>query len=102
VVCQEVCPYGAISLEQAQGAKVPVPIIKAHRCFGCGYCEYHCPVFIPAITVQPLSALRLTHGQYKAEAALLGLDLMPVAERPLVPEAPEAFPAGGLPPGFTE
>jgi len=102
VVCQEVCPYGAISLEQAPGANVPVPIVKAQRCFGCGYCEYHCPVFLPAITAQPLNALRLAHGQYKAEAKLLGLDLMPVAERPPMPEAPEAIPAGDLPPGFTE
>ncbi|MDR2891781.1 MAG: 4Fe-4S dicluster domain-containing protein [Deltaproteobacteria bacterium] len=71
VVCQEVCPYGSIKLVQRDtlpGANtgqrdsvetVPVPVVDPSRCFGCGYCENHCPVRLPAIVVQPLGALRL-------------------------------------------
>jgi formate hydrogenlyase subunit 6/NADH:ubiquinone oxidoreductase subunit I len=102
MVCQEVCPYGAIVPVQKEGAAVPSPIVRAQRCVGCGYCEYHCPVFIPAITVQPLNALRLTRRQYRAAATAAGLDLMPVATRQFTSEAHETIPEGSLPPGFTE
>ena len=102
VVCQEVCPYGAVSLEQKDGSRVPAPVVNAARCFGCGYCEHHCPVRIPAITVQPLNALRLRTAGYRDAARAAGLDLVPVALRPATLPAPQDIPEGQLPPGFTE
>jgi len=98
VVCQEVCPYGAIESVRAAGAPVPVPRVKAARCFGCGYCERHCPVRVPAITVLPLNALRLARGSYMEAGRAAGLDLDPKRNH-------EPEPAGlenGLPPGFSE
>jgi MauM/NapG family ferredoxin protein len=110
VVCQEVCPYGSIRLEQPPGrlgaapSGVPAPVVNPVKCFGCGYCEHHCPVRIPAIVVYPLNALRFTGTNYRQRAQQAGLELNPVSgDAP-----PEDFPgppdnsAGGLPPGFTE
>jgi MauM/NapG family ferredoxin protein len=59
VVCQEVCPYGTVTPVQQSGARVPTPMVDAARCYGCGYCERHCPVRISAIVIQPLNALHL-------------------------------------------
>lgn len=101
VVCEEVCPYGAIKCEQKAGAKVPVPVVKAEKCFGCGYCEQHCPVRVPAIIVLPLNALRLTDGEYSAAARNAGLSLIPASKSPYE-EYTHELPAGGLPPGFSE
>ncbi|MDR1124824.1 MAG: 4Fe-4S dicluster domain-containing protein [Deltaproteobacteria bacterium] len=102
VVCQEVCPYGAVKLVQASGQGVPVPVVAAERCFGCGYCEKHCPVQAPAIAVYPAGALRLERPDYEMAARAAGLDLVPVSERR--PDAPDYddFGGGGLPPGFTD
>ena len=102
MVCQEVCPYGAIVPVQNEGARVSAPVVMARRCIGCGFCEYHCPVFMPAITVQPLGALRRADGQYKAAAQRARLDLMPVSRRTLAPEEYEVVPEGSLPPGFAD
>jgi len=96
VVCQEVCPYGSISLVQEPGLTVPAPVVQAARCFGCGYCEYHCPVSPSAIGVEPAGALRLNHDEYKKTALAQGLDLDPETR------ALEEIPAGQLPPGFLE
>ncbi len=101
VVCEEVCPYGAIASVQTPGAKVPVPVVKAASCYGCGYCEQFCPVRVSAIVVQPLNALRLSGGNYRETAQSIGLDLKPSDK-----SKGEAYPGspseGGLPPGFTE
>ena len=97
VVCQEVCPYGSIELVAEAGRTVPVPIVTAARCYGCGYCEYHCPVTPTAIVVTSAGALRLDHGDYPEEARARGLDLDP-AERAIDDE----IPADQLPPGFLE
>ena len=102
VVCQEVCPYGAVILEQKNGSRIPVPVVNAARCFGCGYCEHHCPVRIPAITVQPLNALRLDNTRYRDAARAAGLYLVPVSLRPAAVPEPLDVPEGQLPPGFTE
>jgi len=99
VVCQEVCPYGAIELVRTPGAIAPVPRVAAAKCFGCGYCELHCPVRVSAITVQPLNALRLAPGSSHIQAGLTaGLDLDPQKTS----EPPPANLEGALPPGFTE
>ena len=102
MVCQEVCPYGAIFPVQNEGATFPAPVIRAQRCVGCGYCEYHCPTFVPAITIQPLGALRRADGQYRAAARAAGLDLMLASDRQLTPEDHKIIPEGSLPPGFAE
>ncbi|MDR2945586.1 MAG: 4Fe-4S dicluster domain-containing protein [Candidatus Adiutrix sp.] len=95
VVCQEVCPYGAVDLVREDGLEVPVPQVNAARCYGCGYCEYHCPVAAPAIVVTAQGALRLNGGDTIREAQALGLDLDP--DRP---RTEEALPDDELPPGF--
>lgn len=96
VVCQEVCPYGSIDLAAVSGLTAPVPRIQAARCFGCGYCEHHCPTDSPAIVVRSESALRLNHGDYQKTAKALGLDLDPAAR------ALEEIPDDQLPPGFLD
>ena len=94
VVCQEVCPYGAI--ESVLSAQVPAPRVKAAKCFGCGYCEHYCPVRVSAITVLPLNALRLARGSYIEAGRAAGLDL----DRSHDPQPPNL--ENGLPPGFSE
>ena len=100
MVCQEVCPYGAIALVQNPGAIAPVPLVVEARCFGCGYCELHCPTAIPAITIQPSGALRLARGSYILAGRAAGLLLDPGAGH-YAPGGSEE-PDFGLPPGFTE
>lgn len=99
MVCQEVCPYGAIELVTREGAMAPVPVVLPQRCFGCGYCENHCPVQVPAVVVEAFQALRLSGGDYTAEGKAQGLSLDP--EKNIRPPALNLGP-GGLPPGFTE
>lgn len=102
VVCEEVCPYGAIKCERQAGASVSVPVVAAERCFGCGYCEQHCPVRVPAIVVRPLNALRLPGTEYKTTALGIGLSLVPGLKEPPAEQYPEAIPQDGLPPGFSD
>ena len=101
VVCEEVCPYGAIKCERQGSSSVPVPVVKAERCFGCGYCEQHCPVRVPAIVVQPLNALRLHGEEYEKAARAMGMTLVPGAQESKE-DVLETLPPDGLPPGFTE
>ena len=96
LVCQEVCPYGAIEIARAGALLTPAPAVRAFRCAGCGYCEQHCPV--RAITVQPPGALRLAQGSYIQAGRAAGLDLAPRKDGGRPAETPE----GGLPPGFGE
>ena len=103
VVCQEVCPYGAVSLRSLPGREVSVPFVKAERCFGCGACECHCPVAGTAIAAEAEGALRLRAGSYveAARAARLTLELVPKDAKDWLPGG-EEVPEGALPPGFTE
>ena len=103
VVCQEVCPYGALSLRPQPGLQAPAPFVKAERCFGCGACECHCPVASPAIVVEAAGALRLRKGSYieAAREARLTLELEPKEAKDMLPGG-EELPEGALPPGFTE
>jgi MauM/NapG family ferredoxin protein len=103
VVCQEVCPYGAISLRPLPDHQVPAPFVKAERCFGCGACECHCPVASPAVIVEAAGALRLRTGSYieAAREAMLTLELEPKDAKDLLPGG-EELPEGALPPGFTQ
>jgi formate hydrogenlyase subunit 6/NADH:ubiquinone oxidoreductase subunit I len=97
VVCQEICPYGAVELVQTPAHSVPAPRIEPARCYGCGFCEQSCPVRLAAVLVEPLGALRLNQDQYQAEARNRGLDLDPSAR-----SLDEEMPEGQLPPGFIE
>lgn len=105
VVCQEVCPYGAIELKIGENPHCPVPVVNVKRCYGCGFCEYHCPVRIPAIIIQPLNALRLNIPNYKEVAQSADLDLVPVVKRQInFDYSTEVFEIkeGELPPGFSD
>ena len=101
MVCQESCPYGAVNIIQKEGLSVPVPVVNSSRCYGCGYCEQHCPVRVPAIIVQPLNALRLNSNDYMSTAKAIGLELMPRAKGQIYNDN-DNIQEGELPPGFTE
>jgi MauM/NapG family ferredoxin protein len=117
LICDEICPYNAISNQFVTGHRVTVPVIDENRCNGCGYCEDKCPVKgEAAIVVEPLGELRLASGSYSEAARRLGLVyharssvedqfilMGPKGEGP----TPETSPTGDqdkgapkLPPGF--
>ncbi|MEN6447355.1 MAG: 4Fe-4S binding protein [Syntrophaceae bacterium] len=101
LVCDEVCPYGAVELKTVEGISVAVPFVDETKCNGCGFCEYYCPVQArSAIVVEPMDELRLEKGSYLAMSRELGLSFEPKKKqgRVRVPEIPE----GSLPPGFTQ
>jgi len=39
-ICENLCPYGAISLDKDAGTK---PTFDIDKCYGCGWCVGHCP-----------------------------------------------------------
>jgi MauM/NapG family ferredoxin protein len=103
VVCEETCPYGAISCVQKPESAAPVPVVRPDRCYGCGYCEHFCPVSVPAVTVLPLNPLRMGRGSYREAALVAGLDIRPTGYGlDAVPPLPSAGSSGegALPPGF--
>lgn len=102
MVCKENCPYGAIDVEVPQGQTIPVPQVRAERCYGCGYCERYCPTSLPAITVRPQGALRLTSQAYAATAKARGLQLYVGRGAAAQPPELSAVPSGETPPGFLE
>ncbi len=116
LVCDEVCPYDAIELVRQRDLRVAVPIVHEHRCAGCGFCEYHCPVRAErAIIVDPGAAVRLASGSYIEENQARGLDITLAIHRPPPAHGHGAAPAspyglqeeqGGnanaLPPGFSD
>jgi MauM/NapG family ferredoxin protein len=105
VVCQEVCPYGAVKLQKMEGLAVPAPVVYNERCYGCGYCERHCPVSVSAIVVEPLNALRLADTSYKLAAQAAGMDYTPPdLHDGTGPDAGhgQGLPEDSLPPGFSE
>lgn len=98
MVCQEVCPFGSVKIVRQEGHTVSVPVVDPARCFGCGYCEYHCPTARPSIVVMPLSSLRLSGGSYRTAAQSQGLTLNPGIHG----QANETVSEDDLPPGFSE
>jgi len=42
MVCQEFCPYGAISIAPSE-AGIPRPVVNEAVCRGCGACQNQCP-----------------------------------------------------------
>ena len=117
VVCQEVCPYGAVTIvpreiaatlpsgTYAAGSTYPVPVVNAEKCFGCGYCEQHCPVEVSAIISEPLNSLRIAEGSYEETGKERGLKLEVLDKSANTSEdifPIEELPEGTLPPGFTD
>jgi polyferredoxin len=103
LICDEVCPYGAISLLQVSGIAVAVPYVEESRCNGCGFCEYYCPVQAKAaIVVEPMDAIRLDKGSYRESSKELGLSIEPKQQGSDGPKDSSQAPDETLPPGFTE
>jgi MauM/NapG family ferredoxin protein len=119
LVCDEVCPYNAVSFRPVPDRVNGVPFITENKCTGCGWCESKCPVEgASAIRVNIIGEIRLASGSYIEKAREYGAIFK---ERDLGPErlAPGTFdsatpsPEGGaapaapksqeeqLPPGFT-
>jgi MauM/NapG family ferredoxin protein len=74
LICDEICPYNAISSQFVADHPVTVPVIDENKCNGCGYCENKCPVVgESAILVEPLGEVRLAAGSYREKAKELGL-----------------------------
>lgn len=103
LVCDEVCPYGAVSLQHVSGIEVSVPVVDEQRCNGCGFCEHYCPVAPgAAVVVEPMDTVRLEGGSYREKAREIGLSIEPKSQGYPGPEAAPATPRGKLPPGFTQ
>jgi polyferredoxin len=67
MVCDEVCPYGAIHVGGTgrQGKGQRGPVVDTEVCVGCGVCEHHCPVpGNAAIRVTAEGEDRLLGGSY--------------------------------------
>jgi MauM/NapG family ferredoxin protein len=101
LVCDEVCPYDAISLRRVPGLKEAIPFVDENRCSGCGFCEHHCPVqHQAAIIVEPMNAIRIAQGSYEEIGTALGFSLKLKPRETLNTFVPDT--TNGLPPGFTE
>ncbi len=104
LICDEVCPYDAISFSRVEGIQMAVPFVDEFKCTGCGFCEHFCPVRAnPAIQVEPMLAARLDRGSYVESGKTVGLRIQ-IAKRAFLSKD-----SGGkqsvfsdLPPGFTE
>jgi formate hydrogenlyase subunit 6/NADH:ubiquinone oxidoreductase subunit I len=67
LVCDEVCPYGAIFVESGavEGTVRRGPVVDAEVCVGCGVCEHHCPVSgEAAIQISSQGEDRFLEGSY--------------------------------------
>jgi MauM/NapG family ferredoxin protein len=128
VVCDEVCPYNAITTMFIETTTGPfrVPVVDEDLCLGCGMCEQHCPIFDKAaIVVYRFGENRRLTGRYvsdrkrkmileqrrKSDSEVLGRSYGTHAAEPAVPEAApygedgsggaDTTSGSGLPPGFT-
>lgn len=73
LVCDEVCPYNAVSFRPVPDRKNAVPFVIAQRCTGCGWCESKCPVEgAAAIRVNIIGEVRLSEGSYVEKAKEYG------------------------------
>jgi MauM/NapG family ferredoxin protein len=102
VVCQEVCPYNALKLENDEAHKSSVPRVEPNRCFGCGACEHSCPIVIAAVVVEPIGALRVHTQDFITASIEAGLDLK-ITEKSIISPMKEGegdYNEDALPPGF--
>jgi MauM/NapG family ferredoxin protein len=70
LVCDEVCPYNAITPRTVETTKGPfkVPVVDEDLCIGCGMCEQQCPIFdTAAIVVFKFGENRRLAGPYVGE-----------------------------------
>ena len=108
LICDEVCPFDAIKFRKLSANTIAVPFVDENKCAGCGFCEHYCPVrATPAIVVEPMMALRLSEGSYRAEARKRGYTLelsqsAPSTHRGSGKTQATKYDQTGLPPGFTE
>ena len=73
LVCDEVCPYNAITFQPAEGRRNAVPFVHANRCTGCGWCENKCPIEgRAAIRIAVVGEVRLASGSYIEKAKEYG------------------------------
>jgi MauM/NapG family ferredoxin protein len=120
LVCDECCPYNAVTFKPVPDRRNGVPFVEANKCTGCGWCETKCPVEgTSAIRVNILGEMRLASGSYVEKAREYGLVFRASDNKGdrLAPgtfstpqegagaesstEAPKS-PPSGLPPGFIE
>ncbi len=103
LICDEVCPFDAVTLKRVPEIGVVVPFVDEKKCNGCGFCEYQCPVQgQSAIVVEPMDALRLEAGSYKQQATELGFSFEMKQKADFEPGQGDAGFEDTLPPGFTE
>ncbi|MBN2298390.1 MAG: 4Fe-4S binding protein, partial [Deltaproteobacteria bacterium] len=106
LICDEVCPFNAVSLKRVENSAVAVPFVDENKCNGCGFCEYYCPVISQkAIVVEPMNALRLESGSYRDAAQEQGFSFE--MKQHLQDDSQDqdiSLPGfeDSLPPGFTE
>jgi len=118
LVCDEVCPYKAVSFQPVPDRLNAVPFVSENKCIGCGWCENKCPVEgTSAIRVNIIGEIRLASGSYVEKAREYGMIFKQRAQTPesLSPgtfdslgpsETPggsesSGSPENNLPPGFT-
>ena len=53
--CAEHCPTAALQIKKLPGHPLPVPVVDASYCIGCGACQYPCPETPKAIIVSGLA-----------------------------------------------
>jgi len=95
LVCDEVCPYKAVSFQAVPDRRNAVPFVIDNRCSGCGWCETKCPVQgSSAIRVSMHGEVRLASGSYQEKAREYGL-IFRAKETPHYQLAPETFDAPG-------
>lgn len=100
MVCKENCPYGAVDVVVQKGHVAPVPVVHEKRCFGCGFCEKHCPKARSAILVKPMEALRLDQAMFAMTAKAMDLELDPAQHQG--ENLSSILRDNGAPPGFLE
>jgi len=98
LVCDEVCPYNALSFQAVPGLRNAVPFVIENRCTGCGWCEMKCPVEgASAIRVNVIGAVRLSKGSYVEKAREYGFEFK-VRDRTGERLAPDTFDVRGMQP----
>lgn len=96
LVCDEVCPYNAVSFRPVEGRRNAVPFVVANRCTGCGWCESKCPVEgTSAIRVNILGEIRLAQGSYVEKAKEYGF-VFRTKDNSMDSLAPETFDLPGF------
>jgi MauM/NapG family ferredoxin protein len=110
LVCDEVCPYNAISayvVETTKG-RFKVPVVDEDLCIGCGMCEQHCPIFdTAAIVVYKFGENRKAAGPYATDAQKkVILEKRRASDSKHLGTSPESSPAAsqgssGFSEGFT-